>query len=112
MQTINDFPTYGMVSSWSTHEKLACPYCMENNKSFTLTHGGKAYFFIAINSSCQLITSTERIEKTSLLVEMKEMLQYRSSGEELYDMVSQYADIVFNFKSGKQKFRGFYVTYN
>jgi hypothetical protein len=27
-------------------------------------------------------------------------------------MVSQYADIVFNFKSGKQKFRGFYVTYN
>jgi len=46
MWTINDFPTYGMVSSWSTHGKLACPYCMENNKAFTLTNGGKASFFL------------------------------------------------------------------
>ena len=28
MWTINDFPAYGMVSGWSTHGKLACPYCM------------------------------------------------------------------------------------
>ena len=34
-----------MVSGWSTHGKLACPYCMENNKAFTLTNGGKASFF-------------------------------------------------------------------
>jgi hypothetical protein len=26
MWTINDFPVYGMVSGWSTHGKLACPY--------------------------------------------------------------------------------------
>jgi len=45
MWTINNFPTYGMVSGWSTHGKLACPYCMENNKAFTLTNGGKASFF-------------------------------------------------------------------
>jgi len=45
MWTINDFPAYGMVSGWSTHEKLACPYCIENNKAFTLTNGGKASFF-------------------------------------------------------------------
>jgi hypothetical protein len=32
MWTINDFPAYGMVSGWSTLGKLACPYCMENNK--------------------------------------------------------------------------------
>ena len=30
MWTINDFLAYGMISSWSTHGKLACPYCMEN----------------------------------------------------------------------------------
>ena len=30
------FPVYGMVSSWSTHEKLACPYYMKNNKAFML----------------------------------------------------------------------------
>jgi hypothetical protein len=42
---INDFPAYGMLSGWSTHGKLACPYCMGNNKAFTLTNGGKASFF-------------------------------------------------------------------
>jgi len=46
MWIINDFPAYGMLSGWSTHEKLACPYCMENNKAFTLTNGGKAFFFL------------------------------------------------------------------
>ena len=25
--TISDFPAYGMLSGWSTHGKLACPYC-------------------------------------------------------------------------------------
>jgi len=45
MWTINDFPAYGMLSGWSTHGKLACPYCMENNKAFTLTNRGKASFF-------------------------------------------------------------------
>jgi len=34
MWTINDFPAYGMLSGWSTHEKLACSYCMENNTTF------------------------------------------------------------------------------
>jgi len=43
--TINDFSAYWMVSGWSTHEKLACPYCMENNKAFTLTNRGKTSFF-------------------------------------------------------------------
>ena len=34
MWTISDFPAYGMLSGWSTHGKLACPYCMEKTKSF------------------------------------------------------------------------------
>jgi hypothetical protein len=45
MWTINDFPAYGMLSGWSTHEKLACPYFMENHKAFTLANEGKASFF-------------------------------------------------------------------
>jgi hypothetical protein len=45
MWTINDFLTYGMVSGWSMHGKLACPYCMENNKAFTLRNEVKASFF-------------------------------------------------------------------
>jgi hypothetical protein len=50
MWTINDFPAYGMFSDWSTHRKLACPYCMENNKASTLTNGGKASFFLLSSS--------------------------------------------------------------
>jgi len=44
--TINDFPTYVIVSRWSTHEKLSCPYYMENNKAFTQTNGGKTPFVL------------------------------------------------------------------
>jgi hypothetical protein len=35
-----------------------------------------------------------------------------SSGEELYDMVLEYDDIVFGFQSNKQKFPGFGLTHN
>ncbi|WMV15129.1 hypothetical protein MTR67_008514 [Solanum verrucosum] len=45
MWTINDFPAYGMLSSWMTAGKLACPYCMENSKAFTLKHGRKNTWF-------------------------------------------------------------------
>ena len=74
MWTINDFPAYGMLSSWSMHGKLACPYCMENNKAFTLTNRGKAFFFTVIVVSCHRIIGTERAKKISLLAELKRML--------------------------------------
>jgi len=91
MWTINDFSAYGMLSGWSTHEKLACPYCMENNKAFTLTNGGKAFFF-------------GRVEK--------DVAPLCLSCEELHDVVSEYGDIVFGLQSGKQKFLGFGLTHN
>jgi hypothetical protein len=46
MWTINDFPAYEMVCGWSMHGKITCPYCMENNKAFMITNGGKASFFL------------------------------------------------------------------
>ena len=46
MWTVNDFPASGMVSGWSMNEKLACLYCIENNKAFTLINKGKAFFFL------------------------------------------------------------------
>jgi len=42
---ISDFPTYGMLSGWSTHGKFACPYCMWDIKSFTLNSGAKPCWF-------------------------------------------------------------------
>jgi len=46
MWTINDSPTYRMVSGWNTHKKLACLYCIENNKAFTLKNNGKTFFLL------------------------------------------------------------------
>nr|GFA67370.1 hypothetical protein [Tanacetum cinerariifolium] len=43
--TINDFLAYGMLSGWSTHRRLSCPYCMEKIKAFHLKHGRKTSFF-------------------------------------------------------------------
>ncbi|KAL0420278.1 UNVERIFIED_CONTAM: hypothetical protein Slati_3050700 [Sesamum latifolium] len=34
--TITDFPANAMVLGWSTHGLMACPYCMEFTKSFSL----------------------------------------------------------------------------
>ena len=45
MWTISDFPAYSMLSGWSTVEKLACPYCMENSDAFSLSKGGKTSWF-------------------------------------------------------------------
>jgi len=47
---------YEIVSSWSTLEKLACPYYMENNKALTLMNDGKTFFFLISNGcSCHVI---------------------------------------------------------
>jgi hypothetical protein len=40
--TINNVFVYEMVSGWSMYEKLACLYCMKNNKTFTLMNDAKA----------------------------------------------------------------------
>ncbi|KAL3522870.1 hypothetical protein ACH5RR_015704 [Cinchona calisaya] len=34
--TINDYPTYGMLSMWSTARKLTCTICMEQTIAFRL----------------------------------------------------------------------------
>jgi hypothetical protein len=113
MWTINDFPPYGMVFGWSMHGKLACPYCMENNKAFTLTNGGKASFF---NCHRRFLPPNHRYKKNRKdffvgRVE-KDVAPLRLSGEELHDVVSKYNDIVFGLQSGKQKFPCFGLTHN
>ncbi|XP_028061151.1 uncharacterized protein LOC114264655 [Camellia sinensis] len=42
--TINDFPTYGNLSSWSTKGKLACPSCNENASHQYLHHCRKTCY--------------------------------------------------------------------
>jgi len=113
MWTINDFPAYGMVSGWSTHEKLTCPYCMENNKAFTLTNRGKASFFDCHHHFLQT-NHRYRKNRNDFFVSRveKDVAPPRLSGEELHDVVSKYGGIVFGFQSGKQKFPSFGLTHN
>ena len=39
--TINDFPAYAMLSSWSTKGKFACPYCHKDTDYLWLRFGKK-----------------------------------------------------------------------
>jgi hypothetical protein len=113
MWTINDFPAYGMLSGWSTHGKLACPYYMENNKAFTLTNGGKASFFYCHHRFLPHNHRYRKNKKDFFIGRVeKDVTPPRLSGEELHDVVSEYNDIVFGLQLGKQKFPGFGLTHN
>jgi hypothetical protein len=99
MWTINDFPGYGMFSGWSTHGKLACPYCMENNKAFTLANGGKASFFDCHRRFLPLNHRYRKNIKDFFIGRVeKDVASPRLSGEELHDVVSVYGDIVFGLQ--------------
>jgi hypothetical protein len=96
--TINDFLAYGMVSGWSTHEKLTYSYCMENSKVFTLTNDDKTSFFTVTVGYHKF-----KKNKKNLFVRRikRDVALPFLSVEELYDVVSKYGDIVFGFQFGK-----------
>jgi len=86
---------------------------MENNKAFTLTNGGKAFFF---DCHRRFLPHNHRYRKNIKdffigRVE-KDVAPLCLSCEELHDVVSEYGDIVFGLQSGKQKFLGFGLTHN
>ncbi|XP_010468113.1 PREDICTED: uncharacterized protein LOC104748126 [Camelina sativa] len=45
MWTISDFPAYAMLSGWTTHGRLACPYCLDQTNAFQLKNGRKTSWF-------------------------------------------------------------------
>ncbi|XP_010462935.1 PREDICTED: uncharacterized protein LOC104743568 [Camelina sativa] len=45
MWTISDFPAYEMLSGWTTHRRLSCPYCMDGTEAFQLKYGRKPCWF-------------------------------------------------------------------
>ena len=45
MWTISDFVAYSMFFSWTTVDRLACPYCMEDLDAFTLSRSRKQSWF-------------------------------------------------------------------
>ena len=45
MWTISDFLAYSMFFSWTTVDRLAYPYCMEDLDAFTLSRSRKQSWF-------------------------------------------------------------------
>jgi len=87
---------------------------MENNKAFTLTNGGKAFFYYYCHLRFLPLNHRYRKNIKNFFVGRveKDVAPPRLSGEELHDVVSEYGDIVFGLQSGKQKFPSFCLTYN
>jgi len=84
----------------------------EKKKAFTLINEGKTSFF---NCHLRFLLTNHKYRKNKndffCRVE-KDVAPPCLFGEELYDVVSEYGDIVFGFQSGKQKFPSFSLTHN
>ena len=90
-----------------------CPYCIENNKAFTLANRGKASFFDYHRRFLPLNHRYRKNRKDFFVGRVeKDVASLRLSGEELHDVVLEYDDIVFGLQSGKKKFPGFVLTHN
>jgi len=99
---ISHFPVYVMISDWSIYEKFICLYCIKNNKAFTLINDDKASFFGCYRRF--LLSHYRYRNNKNDFLECKferDVTPLILLGEELYDMVSHYKDIVFDFHSGK-----------
>jgi len=86
---INDFSTCRMVLRYSTHGKLFCLYCMENNKAFTLTNDGKTSF---CDCHLRFLKSSHRYRKNKKYFLKgkfeRNIASLVLSGDELNDVVS------------------------
>jgi hypothetical protein len=82
-------------------KKLTCSYYMENNKAFTLINSGQTSFFFYCHNRFLPTNHKYRKSKRDFFVDIveRDVVPLVLSGEELYDVVSQYEGIVFDFQS-------------
>ncbi|XP_059285219.1 uncharacterized protein LOC132038584 [Lycium ferocissimum] len=110
MWTINDFPAYGMLSGWMTAGKLACPYCMENTKSFTLKHGRKNSWF---DCHRQFLPMDHEFRSMKNAFRKNTIEQNypppRLSGEEIWERVENLPKVT---EEPPYKFDGYGVSHN
>ncbi|KAL6586845.1 hypothetical protein OROMI_001833 [Orobanche minor] len=113
MWTINDFPAYGMMSGWSTHGRLACPYCMEDTNAFRLENSKKQCWF-----DChRRFLPTDHPFRRQKNAFTKNKVEHRQSppllnGEEVLQRVSKLPDIRWGRKFSKERVEAFGETHN
>ena len=110
---IKDFLAYEMLSGWSTHGKLACPYCMENIKSFQLEYGHKHCWF---DCHHQFLSEHHPFQKQRDSFKRNKIEKDRApphvSGMEVFQRVSQIDEVQFDILFDKQKPQEFSRIYN
>lgn len=109
MWTINDFPAYGMLSGWSTHGKMACPYCMDDVKSFNLPHSKKACWFDCHRRFLPKDHSF-RTQKSAFTKNREEHSDPPEilTGEELASVVAELPDVKFGRTFEKEQIDGYH----
>ena len=89
MWTISDFPAYGMLSGWTTHGQLACPYCMDETNAFQLKNGRKTSWFDCHRCFLPLDHSYRRNKKNFIRGrDVTDCPPRLLSGEELWQSVN------------------------
>ncbi|KAJ7959735.1 Transposon protein, putative, CACTA, En/Spm sub-class [Quillaja saponaria] len=113
MWTISDFPAYGMLSGWSTHGNLACPYCMEQTKSFRLPHSHKQCWFDCHRQFLPIDHPfRKQKDKFKKNTTEKALPLPRLSGEEVWGRLRRLNQITFGNAFGKQIISGFGKQHN
>lgn len=111
--TVNDFPAYGTLSSWSTHRKLSCPYCIGNSKSFTLKCSGKPSFFDCHRQFLPPSHPYRRNINNFMIGRVKLGLPPpRLNGTDMWNEVSRLLNIRFGKSGAKEKIAGFGQCHN
>ncbi|GKV43375.1 hypothetical protein SLEP1_g50673 [Rubroshorea leprosula] len=109
---VETYDSYGMLSGWSTHGKLSCPYCMENTKAFQLQYGRKTSFFDC-HRQCLPPKHPFRRDKNFYLNRVEKSHPPPSlDGTLMEEMVNQLPGIVFGQPLRKHSIAGFGVFHN
>ncbi|GLT86796.1 hypothetical protein SLE2022_049140 [Rubroshorea leprosula] len=109
---ITDFLSYGMLTGWSTHGRLSCPYCMENTKAFQLQYERKTSFFDCHRQFLPPKHPFRKDKKIFYVNRVEKAPPPRLDGSLIEERVNQLLDIVFGLPLRKQSIPGFGVFHN
>ncbi|KAL0355743.1 UNVERIFIED_CONTAM: hypothetical protein Sradi_4021200, partial [Sesamum radiatum] len=112
--TISNFLAHAMLSGWSTHGGLACPYCIDMTKSFQLSYGRKASWFDCYR---QFLPLDHPYRKQAYMFRKgrieNDQPPIHLSGEDVRQRAEGLPDITFGKPPGcKQPIDGFGKTHN
>ncbi|KAJ0824636.1 putative Transposase-associated domain-containing protein [Helianthus annuus] len=115
--TVSDFPAYAMLSGWSTHGKLACPYCSNESGSFRLPFGGKPCWFDChrqhLPAKHCFRKDKTNFRKNKMVSRVRDIPQ--PTGEEIWQVIKEFPIVYDGKPYGTERYEkppGFGITHN